>query len=111
MSKNFYMEKIGKKAKIASSNLSILSVDKKNAVLKQQFYNSHSKKAVLKSAVRKTTVLKAQFENCNSTTALKNFKQNFQIFMGAGARGCGCRIWLFVFDPTRYFIVNKNWVR
>jgi glutamate-5-semialdehyde dehydrogenase len=35
MSKNSYMEKIGKKAKIASLNLSSLTIDKKNSVLKQ----------------------------------------------------------------------------
>ena len=34
MYKNSYMEKIGKKAKIASSNLSSLNIDKKNSVLK-----------------------------------------------------------------------------
>jgi len=38
MYKNSYMEKIGKNAKIASNNLSNLSINKKNAVLKQ-FYN------------------------------------------------------------------------
>ncbi len=35
MTKNLYMEKIGKKAKIASLNLSNLSIDKRNSVLKQ----------------------------------------------------------------------------
>ena len=35
MSKNSYMEKIGKKAKLASLNLSSLTIDKKNSVLKQ----------------------------------------------------------------------------
>ena len=35
MSKNSYMEKIGKKAKLASLNLSNLTIDKKNSVLKQ----------------------------------------------------------------------------
>ena len=35
MPKNSYMEKIGKKAKLASLNLSSLNLDKKNAVLKQ----------------------------------------------------------------------------
>ena len=48
MPKNSYMEKIGKKAKIASSNLSILSVDKKNAVLKQfNQYLKVNKKLIL----------------------------------------------------------------
>ena len=35
MSKNLYMKKIGKKAKLASFNLSNLNIDKKNSVLKQ----------------------------------------------------------------------------
>ena len=35
MTKNLYMEKIGEKAKIASLNLSNLSIDKRNSVLKQ----------------------------------------------------------------------------
>ena len=35
MTKNLYMEKMGKKAKIASLNLSNLSINKKNSVLKQ----------------------------------------------------------------------------
>jgi len=35
MSKNLYMEKMGKKAKHASSHLSSLNIDKRNAVLKQ----------------------------------------------------------------------------
>jgi len=35
MSKNLYMEKIGKKAKLASLNLSNINIDKRNSVLKQ----------------------------------------------------------------------------
>ncbi len=35
MSKNFYMEKIGKKSKLASLNLSNLNINKKNSVLKK----------------------------------------------------------------------------
>ena len=35
MSKNLYMKKIGEKAKLASLNLSNLSVNKRNSVLKQ----------------------------------------------------------------------------
>ena len=34
-SKNLYMKKIGEKAKLASSHLSSLSIDKRNSVLKQ----------------------------------------------------------------------------
>ena len=35
MTKNLYMERIGEKGKIASLNLSSLSIDKRNSVLKQ----------------------------------------------------------------------------
>ena len=35
MSKNLYMEKIGKKSKLASLKLSGLNIDKKNSVLKK----------------------------------------------------------------------------
>ena len=35
MSKNLYMEKIGKRAKIASFNLSKLNINKRNSVLKK----------------------------------------------------------------------------
>ena len=35
MSKNLYMETIGKKAKLASLNLSKLNITKRNSVLKQ----------------------------------------------------------------------------
>ena len=35
MSKNLYMEKIGKKAKLASFNLSNLNINRRNSVLKQ----------------------------------------------------------------------------
>ena len=35
MSKNLYMKKVGEKAKLASLNLSNLTINKKNSVLKQ----------------------------------------------------------------------------
>ncbi len=35
MSKNLYMEKIGKKAKLASLHLSNINIEKRNSVLKQ----------------------------------------------------------------------------
>ena len=41
MTKNLYMKKIGEKAKIASLNLSNLSIDKRNSVLKQ--FNNYLK--------------------------------------------------------------------
>ena len=43
-SKNLYMEKIGEKAKLASSHLSSLSIDKRNSVLKQ--FSKYLKKNV-----------------------------------------------------------------
>lgn len=50
MSKNLYMEKIGKKAKIASLNLSNLSIDKRNSVLKQfSQYLKNNAKSILNS--------------------------------------------------------------
>tara|TARA_Y100000590_G_scaffold294167_1_gene331445 strand:+ start:4794 stop:6056 length:1263 start_codon:yes stop_codon:yes gene_type:complete len=42
MPKNSYMDKVGKKAKLASTNLSYLNIDKKNSVLKQ--FNQYIKK-------------------------------------------------------------------
>ena len=48
MPKNSYMEKIGKKAKLASFNLSTLTIDKKNSVLKQfNQYLKANKKLIL----------------------------------------------------------------
>ena len=48
MPKNSYMEKIGKKAKIASFKLSALTIDKKNSVLKQfNQYLKINKKLIL----------------------------------------------------------------
>jgi len=48
MSKNLYMEKIGKKAKLASLNLSNLNIVKKNSVLKQfNFYLKIHKRSIL----------------------------------------------------------------
>jgi len=50
MTKNLYMEKIGKKAKIASLNLSNLSIDKRNSVLKQfSHYLKTNEKLILNS--------------------------------------------------------------
>ena len=45
MPKNLYMEKIGQKAKVASINLSNISIAKKNSVLKQfsQYLKVNSK--------------------------------------------------------------------
>ena len=57
MSKNLYMKKIGKNAKIASLNLSNLSINKKNAVLKQ--FNQYLK-------VNKKLILKANKKDLNN---------------------------------------------
>ena len=45
MYKNLYMEKVGKKAKLASLHLSNVNVDKRNSVLKQfsQYLKTNSK--------------------------------------------------------------------
>ena len=48
MPENSYMEKIGKKAKLASFNLSSLTIDKKNSVLKEfNKYLKTNKKSIL----------------------------------------------------------------
>ncbi len=50
MPKNSYMDKIGKKAKLASFNLSALTIDKKNSVLKKfNQYLKANKKLILKA--------------------------------------------------------------
>jgi len=50
MTKNLYMEKIGKKAKIASLNLSNLNINKKNSVLKQfSHYLKTNEQLILKA--------------------------------------------------------------
>ena len=59
MTKNLYMEKIGKKAKIASINLSKISINKKNSVLKQfNQYLKLNEKAILNA--NKKDLLNAQ---------------------------------------------------
>ena len=51
MSKNFYMQKIGEKAKIASFHLSKISINKKNSVLKQfnQYLKTYEKKILIEN--------------------------------------------------------------
>ena len=59
MFKNLYMERMGKKAKIASSNLSNLSIDKKNSVLKQfSQYLKANEKSIL--SANKKDILSAK---------------------------------------------------
>ena len=53
MTKNLYMEKIGKKAKIASLNLSNLSIDKRNSVLKQFSYYLKTNEQLILNANKK----------------------------------------------------------
>ena len=45
MSKNLYMEKIGKRAKLAALHLSNINIDKRNSVLKQysQYLKTNSR--------------------------------------------------------------------
>jgi len=51
MSKNFYMQKIGEKAKIASLHLSKININKKNSVLKQfnQYLKTYEKKILIEN--------------------------------------------------------------
>ena len=53
MSKNLYMEKIGEKAKIASSYLSNLNIDKRNSVLKQFNYYLKTNSQLILNANKK----------------------------------------------------------
>jgi len=53
MTKNLYMEKIGEKAKIASLNLSSLSIDKRNSVLKQFSYYLKTNEQLILNANKK----------------------------------------------------------
>jgi glutamate-5-semialdehyde dehydrogenase len=59
MSKNFYIKKMGEKAKLASSNLSSLSIEKRNSVLKKfcEYLKTNSQ-SILKS--NKKDILNAQ---------------------------------------------------
>ncbi len=66
MFKNTYMEKLGKKAKIASLNLSKLSIHKKNSVLKQYCkYLRANKKLIL--TANKKDILIAKSKKINSS--------------------------------------------
>jgi len=51
MPKNFYMQKIGEKAKIASLSLSKININKKNSVLKQfnQYLKTYEKKILIEN--------------------------------------------------------------
>jgi len=61
MSKNLYMKKIGEKAKLASLNLSNLSVNKKNSVLKQfSQYLKANEKSIL--SANKKDMANAKFK-------------------------------------------------
>ena len=53
MSKNLYMEKVGKNARLAAQKLSKLSIDKRNSVLKQfSQYLKINTRAILNSNVK-----------------------------------------------------------
>ena len=59
MPKNFYIKKMGEKAKLASSNLSSLSIEKRNAVLRKfSKYLKTNSQSILKS--NKKDILNAQ---------------------------------------------------
>ena len=74
MTKNLYMEKIGKKAKIASINLSKISINKKNSVLKQfNQYLKLNEKAILNA--NKKDLLNAQSKKIRDS-AIDRLKLN-----------------------------------
>ena len=61
MSKNLYMKKIGEKAKIASSNLSNLNIDKRNSVLRQfSQYLKVNEKSILSANKKDITNAKSK---------------------------------------------------
>ena len=62
MLKNLYMQKIGKKAKLASLNLSNLTIDKKNSVLKQ--FNQYLK-------INERSILSANKKDISNTKSKK----------------------------------------
>ena len=53
MTKNLYMQKIGEKAKIASLNLSNISISKKNSVLKQYSHYLKTNEQLILNANKK----------------------------------------------------------
>ena len=74
MTKNLYMEKIGKKAKIASINLSKITINKKNSVLKQfNQYLKLNEKAILNA--NKKDLLNAQSKKIRNS-AIDRLKLN-----------------------------------
>ena len=92
MPKNLYMEKIGKKAKLASLNLSSLNLDKKNAVLKH----------VLKYIIQFKTCLKSHKQNIEISETYKSgltseqthdFETSPNQEKLPVAGGCRCRGW------------------
>ena len=59
MNKNLYMKKIGEKAKTASLNLSNLSIDKKNSVLRQFIqYLKKNEKLILNANKKDISIAK-----------------------------------------------------
>jgi len=72
MAKNLYMEKIGTKAKIASLNLSNLSINKKNSVLKQfSRYLKTNEKLILNANKKDITIAKSKKIKDNMIDRLK----------------------------------------
>ena len=66
MTKNLYMEKIGEKAKNASLNLSNLSINKKNSVLKQfNYYLKTNEQLILKA--NKKDIFHAKSKNVKNS--------------------------------------------
>jgi len=72
MAKNLYMENIGTKAKIASLNLSNLSINKKNSVLKQfSRYLKTNEKLILNANKKDITIAKSKKIKDNMIDRLK----------------------------------------
>ena len=67
MTKNFYMKKIGEKAKIASLNLSNLSIDKRNSVLKQYSHYLKTNEQLILNANKKD-ISNAKSKNIKDST-------------------------------------------
>ena len=73
MSKNLYMDKIGKKAKLAALNLSNVNIDKKNSVLKQfsQYLKTNSR-SILNSNKKDIANAKSKKIKGSHSSKIKN---------------------------------------
>jgi len=80
MTKNVYLDKIGKKAKVASYSLSKIKVEKKNAVLKQFcIYLKNYKKLILKANQKDVLIAKKKHSKLIERLQLNSEKINNMI--------------------------------